>query len=113
MNLGMGVAKGLGAVTGTVAGVSFGSYLIDKPKQWVVGKIGDGFLWVGDKIIDGLGWIGKYIDKGGDVIADELIGVFIIGGMIGVFITMSGNKELGTKVSSISFLVYVAIKILL
>lgn len=117
MDLKLGVINGVGMVTGAAGGVGLGSYLIDKPKEWIVSKIGNGMLWAGGKLINGVKFgfikLGEFIDKGGDVIADDLVGVFIIGSMVGVLISMTGNKEIGTKVSSISFLAYLVIRVLL
>lgn len=62
----------------------------------------DGFTWIGDKILGGLG--------------AGLIGltpVFAGACMIGVFITIAGEKKLGTKISSLSIVIYFLLKVIL
>lgn len=67
----------------------------------VTSKIGDLFSWVGRGIATGIA---------SSVI--ELTPVFTVICMIGIFITMSGNKKLGTKISSLSFIVYILLKVI-
>lgn len=79
---------------------------------FVGGAVGKGLHWVGDQLYKGFVFIGDKIDLGGDIAADEFVGIFIAAAMIGIFITMAGNKKVGTKVSSISILIYVLLKVL-
>lgn len=69
--------------------------------------------WLVDGLIKGLTWLGGYIDKGGDILAEQFGGVFMVAAMIGVFITMAGGKKLGTKVSSLSLVLYILLKVFL
>lgn len=62
----------------------------------------DGFTWIGNKVIQSLG--------------NGLIGltpVFAGGCMIGVFLTIAGEKKLGTKISSLSIVIYFLLKVIL
>ena len=62
----------------------------------------DGFTWIGDKVIQSLG--------------NGLIGltpVFAGTCIIGVFITIAGEKKLGTKISSWSIIIYFLLKVIL
>lgn len=68
----------------------------------LIGRAKEGILWVGDKILGGLG--------------EGLIGltpVFAGACIIGVFLTISGNRKLGTKISSGSIVIYLLLKVIL
>ena len=68
----------------------------------LISKLKEGVLWIGDKILGGLG--------------AGLIGltpVFAGACMIGVFITIAGEKKLGTKISSLSIVIYFLLKVIL
>lgn len=41
----------------------------------------------------------------------ELTPVFVVAAIIGVFVTMAGYKKLGTKMSSLSFLLYLLLRV--
>lgn len=61
-----------------------------------------GFIWVGNKIVEGLG--------------NGLIGltpVFAGTCIIGVFLTIAGERKLGTKISSGSIVIYFLLKVIL
>ena len=62
----------------------------------------DGFTWIGDKLIQGLGNV-----------LIELTPVFAGACIIGVFITIAGEKKLGTKISSWSIIIYFLLKVIL
>ncbi|WP_298042445.1 hypothetical protein [uncultured Clostridium sp.] len=62
----------------------------------------DCFTWLEDKIVQGLG--------------SGLIGltpVFTAICIIGVFLTIAGEKKLGTKISSLSIVIYFLLKVIL
>ena len=61
-----------------------------------------GALWIGDKLLGGLG--AGYIG-----LTPVLAGAC----MIGVFITIAGEKKLGTKISSLSIVIYFLLKVIL
>lgn len=68
----------------------------------LISKLKEGILWVGDKILNGLG--------------SGLIGltpVFAGACMIGVFLTIAGEKKIGTKISSLSIVIYLLLKVIL
>lgn len=68
----------------------------------LISKLKEGVLWIGDKILGGLG--------------AGLIGLtplFAGACMIGVFITIAGEKKLGTKISSLSIVIYFLLKVIL
>lgn len=68
----------------------------------LISKLKEGVLWIGDKILGGLG--------------TGLIGltpVFAGACMIGVFLTIAGEKKLGTKISSLSIVIYFLLKVIL
>lgn len=68
----------------------------------LISKLKEGVLWIGDKILGGLG--------------AGLIGltpVFAGACMIGVFLTIAGEKKLGTKISSLSIVIYFLLKVIL
>ena len=68
----------------------------------LISKLKEGVLWIGDKVIQSLG--------------NGLIGltpVFAGACMIGVFITIAGEKKLGTKISSLSIVIYFLLKVIL
>lgn len=41
----------------------------------------------------------------------ELTSVFVVVAIIGIFITMAGYRKLGTKMSSLSFLLYILLRV--
>lgn len=43
----------------------------------------------------------------------ELTPIFVVAAIIGIFITMAGFKKLGTKISSLSFLIYILLRVVL
>lgn len=62
----------------------------------------DCFTWLEDKIVQGLG--------------SGLIGltpVFTAICIIGVFLTIAGEKKLGTRISSLSIVIYFLLKVIL
>lgn len=62
----------------------------------------DGFTWIGDKVIKSLG--------------NGLIGltpVFAGTCIIGVFLTIAGERKLGSKISSGSIVIYFLLKVIL
>lgn len=85
--------------------------------EWIGEKAIDGAVWTAEKIGEGILWVLKIVGKG---IAKGLIAViqgsdaiFIIVAMVGVYFIMSGNRKLGTKLTSGSFLTYVLAKAVL
>lgn len=65
-------------------------------------KLKEGVLWIGDKVIQSLG--------------NGLIGltpVFAGTCIIGVFLTIAGERKLGTKISSGSIVIYFLLKVIL
>lgn len=68
----------------------------------LISKLKEGVLWIGDKILGGLG-IGLI----------GLTPVFAGACMIGVFLTIAGEKKLGTKISSLSIVIYFLLKVIL
>lgn len=66
--------------------------------------------WIGDKLSSFVGWIAKGGLRGLGKIGDECTGLFIIVAIIGIYITMAGNKKLGTKVTSMDFIIYILLK---
>lgn len=61
----------------------------------------EGFTWIGDKFVQGLG--------------NGLIGltpVFAATCIIGVFLTIAGEKKLGTRISSGSIVIYFLLKVI-
>lgn len=70
----------------------------------------DGVERTGEKIGEGLIYVLKWMGKGIGNIALGGESLFVIAAMIGIYITMAGNKKLGTKISSISLISYVLIK---
>jgi hypothetical protein len=66
--------------------------------------------WTIDKAADGLILLGNGILKVLAALADAGEGAFVIAAIIGLFITIMGNKKLGTKVSSISIITYFIIR---
>lgn len=78
-----------------------------------MGFIRSGIEWTGEKIGEGiiysLKWIGKKI--GNVALSGESI--FVIAAIIGVYLSMAGNKKLGTKISSISMLTYLIVKVVM
>ena len=79
-------------------------------------------LWskVGESIVDGItsrigsffSWVGGKIATGIASMVIELTPVFVVICIIGVFISMSGNRKLGTKISSLSFMIYLLLKVI-
>ena len=79
-------------------------------------------IWskVGESIVDGItsrigsffAWIGGKIATGIASMVIELTPVFVVVCIIGVFISMSGNRKLGTKVSSLSFMTYLLLRVI-
>lgn len=79
-------------------------------------------LWskIGESIVDGItsrigsffGWIGGKIATGIAGMVIELTPVFVVVCIIGIFISMSGNRKLGTKISSLSFMIYLLLKVI-
>lgn len=68
----------------------------------LISKLKEGTLWIGDKILGGLG--------------AGLIGltpVFAGACMIGIFLTIAGERKLGTKISSGSIVIYFLLKVIL
>lgn len=64
--------------------------------------------------------MGKVLEKIGEKILEilaagvvELTPVFVIVAIVGIFMTMAGYKKLGTKVSSLSFLIYIILRAVL
>jgi len=55
-------------------------------------------------------WIMEKITSGAVVLGEDLSEVCILGFIIGLFFTMAGAKKTGTKVSSISFMVYLLLR---
>lgn len=43
----------------------------------------------------------------------ELTPIFIVAAMIGILISMVGFRKLGTRISSLSFLIYILLKVVL
>lgn len=77
----------------------------------MLGKIVEFFKsWTVDTAADGLAVLGNGILKIIGALANAGEGAFVIAAIIGFFITMMGNKKLGTKVTSISILSYFIIK---
>lgn len=68
----------------------------------LISKLKEGVLWIGDKILGGLG-VGLI----------GLTPVFAGACMIGVFLTIAGEKKLGTKISSLSIVIYFLLKVIL
>lgn len=66
--------------------------------------------WISNKTGEFVGWIAKGGLRGIGRIGNECTGIFIIIAIIGVYITMSGNKKLGTKITSLDFMVYIILK---
>ena len=68
----------------------------------VTSVLKDGFTWIGNKVIQGLG--------------NGLIGltpVFAGTCIIGIFLTIAGERKLGTKISSSSIVIYFLLKVIL
>ena len=68
----------------------------------LISKLKEGVLWIGDKVIQSLG--------------NRLIGltpVFAGTCIIGVFLTIAGERKLGTKISSGSIVIYFLLKVIL
>lgn len=81
-------------------------------EDWTIGTVGDGLKAVGNgikKILIG--------NTGSDILntfsLDSLTGIFIIVAMVGVFFSMAGEKKIGTKLSSLSFVIYLILKVIL
>jgi hypothetical protein len=66
--------------------------------------------WTVDKAADALILLGNGILKVLAALADAGEGMFIIAAIVGLFITMMGNKKIGTKISSISVITYFIIR---
>lgn len=66
----------------------------------------------GNLFIDGLVWIGKGILKAIVYLGKEAYPVFVILGICGFFIVMSGNKKLGMKITSVSVICYTFCKVI-
>lgn len=66
--------------------------------------------WIEDKISSFVGWIAKGGLRGLGKLGNECTGLFIIIAIIGIYITMAGNKKLGTKVTSMDFIIYILLK---
>lgn len=62
----------------------------------------DGFTWIGNKVVQGLG--------NGLI---ELTPVFAGICVIGVFLTIAGERKLGNKISSGSIVIYFLLKVIL
>lgn len=58
-------------------------------------------------------WIMDKITSGMVVLGEDLSEVCLLGFIIGLFFTMAGAKKTGTKVSSISFMVYLLLRVVL
>lgn len=43
----------------------------------------------------------------------ELTPIFVIVAIIGIFITMVGYRKVGTRISSLSFLIYILLRVVL
>lgn len=69
--------------------------------------------WTVDKIVDGLVLIGNGILKLLETLIETGEPLFMIAAIIGLFIVISGNKKLGTKISSISILSYMVLRVVL
>ncbi|NFE73404.1 hypothetical protein FDC27_05030 [Clostridium botulinum] len=69
--------------------------------DWLINKIGDFTLWITKGGLRGIGKLGV-----------ECTGIFIIVGIIGLYITMSGNRKLGTKITSSDLMIYLLLKVL-
>lgn len=84
---------------------------------WLAGKLGEGVVWGVEKAGEGVVWGLKegleLIGAGAVALIKELSGcsvVFTIVGVIGMFIVMTGRKELGTKLTSGSVIGYIFCK---
>lgn len=66
--------------------------------------------WIMDNIF---GKITDSITSGITTLGSDLAEVCILGFIIGLFFTMAGAKKTGTKVSSISFMVYLLLRVVL
>lgn len=63
---------------------------------------------------DKLSWGLIKLGEGLKVVCDSLVQqdfVFIVGAMIGAFFIMSGNKNVGTKITSTSIILFVILKV--
>ncbi|GAA0076225.1 hypothetical protein UT300005_06030 [Clostridium sp. CTA-5] len=69
--------------------------------DWLINKIGDFAGWITKSGLRGIGNLGV-----------ECTGLFIIVGIMGLYITMSGNKKLGTKITSSDIMIYLLLKVL-
>lgn len=58
-------------------------------------------------------WIMEKVASGMIALGEDLTEVCLLGFIIGLFFTMAGAKKTGTKVSSISFLVYLLLRVVL
>jgi hypothetical protein len=58
-------------------------------------------------------WTIDLLAEGIKITADELLPLFMVIAMIGVLLTMAGWRRLGTKISSLSFITYIIIKVVL
>lgn len=43
----------------------------------------------------------------------ELTPIFVVAAMVGILISMVGFKKLGTRISSLSFLIYILLRVVL
>lgn len=68
----------------------------------LISKLKEGVLWIGDKVIQSLGNV-----------LIELTPIFAGACIIGVFLTIAGEKKLGTKISSLSIVIYFLLKVIL
>lgn len=62
-------------------------------------------------LIDKLGTLLTVVGSGIGIATNELTPIFIVVAMIGVLLTMMGNKKWGTKLSSLSFFIYLLFKV--
>lgn len=73
--------------------------------------------FIGDKLLKIANWvtskIGAGVIKGATITFTEFEALFIIAAMVGIYLTIMGNKKLGAKVSSISFISYLLLKVVL
>lgn len=65
---------------------------------------------IGEWSIDKLSKIASRFSGGILGLTDTLFPIFVTIAIVGVLITMSGQRKLGTKVSSLSFIIYVVLR---